>query len=93
VGHVAAGDTVTARPHRVESPANCARCDLIWLDFGEIRRIVDAPGRDRGSRDMHRLDDEYVRRGPDGADNDDTEERGAWDKRDPLLLLADLLFR
>lgn len=27
---------------------NCGRCDLIWLDFGEIRTIVEAPGRDRG---------------------------------------------
>ena len=72
---------------------NCTGCDLIWLDFGEIRRIVDAPGRDRGSRDVHRLDDEYVRRGPDGGDSSDTDMgRGAWDRRDPLLLLADLLF-
>jgi Zn-finger nucleic acid-binding protein len=29
---------------------NCATCDLIWLDFGEMRKIVDAPGRDRGGR-------------------------------------------
>jgi Zn-finger nucleic acid-binding protein len=26
----------------------CARCDVIWLDYGEFRQIVDAPGRDRG---------------------------------------------
>lgn len=26
----------------------CPRCDLIWLDTGEMDRIVDAPGRDRG---------------------------------------------
>jgi Zn-finger nucleic acid-binding protein len=29
---------------------NCARCDAVWLDFGELRQIVDAPGRDRGAR-------------------------------------------
>jgi Zn-finger nucleic acid-binding protein len=29
---------------------NCIACDLIWLDFGEMRQIVDAPGKDRGDR-------------------------------------------
>jgi hypothetical protein len=24
---------------------------VIWLDFGELRQIVDAPGRDRGGRE------------------------------------------
>ena len=31
---------------------NCASCDLIWLDFGELKQIVAAPGRDRGSREQ-----------------------------------------
>jgi Zn-finger nucleic acid-binding protein len=31
---------------------NCAACDLIWLDFGELKQIVAAPGRDRGSREQ-----------------------------------------
>ncbi len=26
---------------------SCSRCDLIWLDFGELKQVVDAPGRDR----------------------------------------------
>ncbi|MFQ5421131.1 MAG: zf-TFIIB domain-containing protein [Anaerolineae bacterium] len=26
----------------------CARCHLIWLDHGKLRRIIRAPGRDRG---------------------------------------------
>jgi Zn-finger nucleic acid-binding protein len=26
----------------------CASCTLIWLDFGELKRVVAAPGRDRG---------------------------------------------
>jgi Zn-finger nucleic acid-binding protein len=26
----------------------CGSCNLIWLDFGELRQVVDAPGRDRG---------------------------------------------
>ena len=28
----------------------CSRCDVIWLDFGELRQVTDAPGRDRGRR-------------------------------------------
>jgi Zn-finger nucleic acid-binding protein len=26
----------------------CNSCDLIWLDYGELRKVVNAPGRDRG---------------------------------------------
>ena len=26
----------------------CGRCDIVWLDFGELRQIADAPGQDRG---------------------------------------------
>ena len=26
----------------------CAGCGVIWLDFGELNRVVAAPGRDRG---------------------------------------------
>ena len=26
----------------------CQKCDLVWLDFGELRQIADAPGLDRG---------------------------------------------
>lgn len=29
---------------------SCAACDLVWLDFGELAQISDAPGRDRGVR-------------------------------------------
>lgn len=25
----------------------CSRCDLVWLDFGELKQITEAPGRDR----------------------------------------------
>ena len=27
---------------------NCPQCELIWLDYGELAAIRDAPGRDRG---------------------------------------------
>lgn len=30
----------------------CVSCDVVWLDYGELKRIVDAPGVDRGSRDL-----------------------------------------
>jgi Zn-finger nucleic acid-binding protein len=26
----------------------CATCNLVWLDFGELKQIGDAPGQDRG---------------------------------------------
>ena len=29
---------------------SCSRCNLIWLDFGELKQITDAPGRDRGKK-------------------------------------------
>jgi Zn-finger nucleic acid-binding protein len=29
---------------------SCADCELVWLDFGELKQIVDAPGKDRGNR-------------------------------------------
>jgi Zn-finger nucleic acid-binding protein len=43
---------------------NCTKCDLIWLDFGEMKQIVDAPGRDRGSRQLPRIDNDYLPLGP-----------------------------
>jgi Zn-finger nucleic acid-binding protein len=33
---------------------SCTACDVIWLDAGELTQIVDAPGRDRGNRDVSR---------------------------------------
>jgi Zn-finger nucleic acid-binding protein len=32
----------------------CEQCDLVWLDFGELDQIVNAPGQDRGRRDQPR---------------------------------------
>jgi Zn-finger nucleic acid-binding protein len=29
---------------------SCGTCDLVWLDFGELKQIADAPGADRGLR-------------------------------------------
>lgn len=38
---------------RYNGPGNividtCHSCDLIWLDFGELPKVINAPGRDRG---------------------------------------------
>ena len=29
---------------------SCETCNLVWLDFGELKQIEDAPGGDRGIR-------------------------------------------
>jgi Zn-finger nucleic acid-binding protein len=31
---------------------SCETCQLVWLDFGELKQIIDAPGQDRGSREQ-----------------------------------------
>ena len=28
----------------------CDGCDLLWLDYGELKQIIDAPGIDRGGQ-------------------------------------------
>ncbi|MEO5896194.1 MAG: hypothetical protein ABIS06_10865 [Vicinamibacterales bacterium] len=56
---------------------NCAGCDLVWLDFGEIRQIVAAPGKDRGGRQVVPMDDDYVRYGPSEAEDDAPRRKSA----------------
>jgi Zn-finger nucleic acid-binding protein len=73
---------------------NCTGCDLIWLDFGEMRQIVDAPGRDRGTRQGPRVDEEVARQAfatspDDEADDRLTRRRPA---ADPLGFLLDVIF-
>ena len=75
---------------------SCVPCDLIWLDFGEMRQIVDAPGSDRGSRHVPRIDDDSVRTGPPRDDEDENEEeRTSWlrlsRRRNTLAQLFDLI--
>ena len=45
---------------------NCVACDLIWLDFGEMRQMVDAPGRDRGTRSGPDRDRSHIADGASG---------------------------
>jgi Zn-finger nucleic acid-binding protein len=49
----------TMETHPYFGPGNvvidsCGSCELIWLDFGELKQIVNAPGKDRGTREMPR---------------------------------------
>lgn len=64
----------------------CDECDVVWLDFGELRQIEDAPGRDRGSRNMP-----LTRPGTflNALGPDDARELAA--SSDPLTMLFRLL--
>jgi Zn-finger nucleic acid-binding protein len=67
---------------------NCVRCDLIWLDFGELRAIEQAPGSDRGSRQLPRVDEEYIREGPSpGYRSDDDDDWPGLRRRTSALAL------
>jgi Zn-finger nucleic acid-binding protein len=62
---------------------SCTRCDVIWLDFGEMQGLVDAPGRDRGSRQL-----------PQMAERDLPGDRRVANPEDaPLATLLKVLFR
>jgi Zn-finger nucleic acid-binding protein len=44
----------TMDTRRYDGPGNividaCQNCDRIWLDYGELQRVIAAPGRDRGA--------------------------------------------
>lgn len=71
---------------------NCARCDLIWLDFGEMRRIEDAPGKDRGTKHVPRIDEDFIRSGGAAPRGDNDREGAGSEAADPLGLLLDVIF-
>lgn len=66
----------------------CARCDVIWLDHGELKQVTDAPGKDRGVRAAPPPPPSGVR----AAGGDDSGIR-AVDRSDVASLLADLFLR
>lgn len=70
---------------------SCGSCDVIWLDFGEMRQIVDAPGRDRGSKHAPRIDESYVREGPPRSEEEDPDDPWSRRGRDPLRVLLDMI--
>ena len=72
---------------------NCTKCDMIWLDFGEMRRIVDAPGKDRGTRQTAPVDDDYIRLGPYRfRDDDGVDDPRSVRRADPLSFLMYVIF-
>ncbi len=66
----------------------CSRCDLVWLDFGELQQITDAPGGDRGRTRPPSTAHEHV------APRDDSsrDRLSGWDAVD-VGDLFDLWFR
>ena len=72
---------------------NCAKCDLIWLDLGEMKQIVDAPGKDRGSRHVPRIDEEFIRQGMKRPSDDDADDEWVRRRRanGPLAFLIDVM--
>ena len=55
---------------------SCETCELVWLDFGELKQIVAAPGKDRGSREHvpRSTSDTPARFVPAGASAPDAED-------------------
>jgi Zn-finger nucleic acid-binding protein len=35
----------------------CVACDLVWLDYGELQQVVNAPGSDRGTQNLPNEDE------------------------------------
>ena len=70
---------------------NCTACDLVWLDYGELQQIVDAPGRDRGSQLVPRVDEEFVRQGPPRLEPEEKESETLYRASDPLSFLLHIL--
>lgn len=58
----------------------CHDCDLIWLDYGELGKVVNAPGRDRG----------VPRKPPKKEESQDRAKSGTIDEL--LLEIAKQLF-
>ena len=52
----------------------CHKDDLIWLDYGELNKIVSAPGRDRG----------VPRVKPEKEDQKDKKDESKKEKRSAL---------
>jgi Zn-finger nucleic acid-binding protein len=62
----------------------CEACDVVWLDYRELQQIVDAPGRDRGRR-------EVVPRDADPAIAPEPADESLDARPDPLGFIVSLL--
>ena len=68
------GCSKTMSNHKYMGPGNiiidmCVACNLIWLDYGELTKVVEAPGKDRG--EWHK-----------GRDEPDSEKSQRMEKRE-----------
>ena len=61
----------------------CHPCDLIWLDYGELQKVLNAPGRDRGA----------PRKPPAQKDQEDDPAQAPAPFEKALLELAKAIFR
>ena len=68
----------------------CAACKVIWLDYGELARAVNAPGRDRGSALLREDQLERLTASHDDDDDDD-DRREKRRRRRGAIDLTDLL--
>jgi Zn-finger nucleic acid-binding protein len=64
----------------------CGTCNLIWLDHGELGKVVNAPGKDRGVPQFERGDYLWEKEGKQKKDNEPDPH-----EIDLLDLLKDLL--
>ena len=46
---------------------SCVPCDVLWLDYGELERAVNAPGRDRGAAFRREARVQDIELGVDGS--------------------------
>ena len=75
---------------------SCASCDVVWLDFGELKQIAAAPGRDRGGR-MQQASDPWrpdpLASRPLMYRGEDDEEAAPRQQNDLLGTLVDLFLK
>ena len=64
----------------------CHPCDMIWLDYGELHKVVNAPGRDRGVPRTKISDDKI-----DGS-GEEQEKQSKSTFQDRIIPLLEALF-
>lgn len=52
---------------------SCVPCNVLWLDYGELERAVNAPGRDRGAALRREARVQDIELGVDGSKRDGIE--------------------
>jgi Zn-finger nucleic acid-binding protein len=60
----------------------CGQCELLWVDFGELKQIVAAPGRDRGTREQVLRDEADTVAGRAAPDPDELSDTKSIDVLD-----------